>query len=92
MERFFSREAILFLSLLKPYVFWHLGAGCEERMSSSESMRVLFSGDLIGESGDGARLSLIIARISLIIWSLALTMFVRPVSEFVVDSFISCML
>ena len=55
-------------------------------------MRVRFSGDLIGEIGDIAWLSLIIARISVIILSLALTTFARPVSEFVVDSFISGML
>ena len=59
-------------------------------MSSPESERVRFSWDLIGESGDGAWLSLISARISAIISSLA--MFARPVSEFVVDSFFSCVL
>ena len=59
-------------------------------MSSSESERVRFSGDLIGESGDGAWLSLISARISATISSLA--MFARPVSEFVVDSFVICVL
>ena len=61
-------------------------------MSSSESERVRFSGDLIGESGDGAWLSLISARISATISLLALAMFARPVSEFVVDSFVSCVL
>ena len=54
--------------------------------------RVRFSGDLIGESGDGAYLSLISLRISAAISLLALAMFARPVLEFVVDSFVSCML
>ena len=62
------------------------------KVSLSESERVRFSGDLIGESGDGAWLSLISARISATISSLALGMFARPVLEFVVDSFVSCML
>ena len=65
-------------------------------MSSSESERVRFSGDLIGESGEEAWLSLISARISATISALALplplAMFARPVSEFVVDSFVSCVL
>ena len=46
-------------------------------MSSSESERVRFSGDLIGESGDGAWLSLISARISATISLLALAMSAR---------------
>ena len=54
--------------------------------------RVRFSGDLIGESGDEAHLSLISLRISAAISLLALAMFARPVSEFVVDSFVSCVL
>ena len=61
-------------------------------MSSSESERVLFSGDLIGESGDGAWLSHISAKISVTISSLALAMFARTSSEFLVDSFVSCVL
>ena len=44
-------------------------------MPSSESERVRFSGDLIGESGDGTWLSLISARISATISLLALAMF-----------------
>ena len=51
-------------------------------MSSSESKRVRFSVDLIEESGDGAWLSLISARISATISSLAI--FARPVSQFLV--------
>ena len=54
--------------------------------------RVRFSGDFIGEKGDGAHLSLISLRISAAISLLALAMFARPVSEFVVDSFVSCVL
>ena len=54
--------------------------------------RVRFSGDFIGESGNEAYLSLISQRISVAISLLALAMFARPVSEFVVDSFVICML
>ena len=54
--------------------------------------RVRFSGNFIGESGDEAHLSLISVRISAAISLLALAMFARPVSEFVVDSFVSCVL
>lgn len=52
--------------------------------------RICFSGDFIGESGDKAYLSLISLRISATISLLALAMFARPVSEFVVDSFVTC--
>jgi len=93
LVRLVSREVILFLSWLKPSVFWR--AGCEEgMMSSSESERVHFCGDLIGESVDEVWLSSISARISATISTslLALAMFARPVSEFVVDSFVSCVL
>ena len=54
--------------------------------------RVRFSVDFVGESGDGAYLSLISVRISAEISSLALAMFARLVSEFVVDSFVSFVL
>ena len=54
--------------------------------------RVRFSGDFIGERGDEAHLSLISVRISAAISLLALAMFGRPVSEFVVHSFLSCVL
>ena len=60
-------------------------------MFSSES-GVRFSVDFVGESGDGVYLSLISVRISTEISSLTLAMFARPVSEFVVDSFVSCVL
>ena len=53
---------------------------------------VRLSVDFVGESGDGVYLSLISVRISAEISSLALAMFARPVSEFVVDSFVSCVL
>ena len=53
---------------------------------------VRFSVDFVGESGDGVYLSLVSVRISAEISSLALAMFARPVSEFVVDSFVSCVL
>ena len=53
---------------------------------------VRFSVDFVGESGDGVYLSLIPVRISAEISSLALAMFARPVSEFVVDPFVSCVL
>ena len=53
---------------------------------------VRFSVDFVGESGDGVYLSLISVRISTEISSLTLAMFARPVSEFVVDSFVSCVL
>ena len=56
-------------------------------MFSSES-GFRFSVDFVGESGDGVYLSLISTEIS----SLTLAMFARPVSEFVVDSFVSCVL
>ena len=61
-------------------------------MSLFESERVRLSGDLIGESNEGAWLSLISMRISATISSLALAMFARPVLEFVVDFFVSCVL
>ena len=54
--------------------------------------RIRFSGDFIGESGDDAYLSLISLRIPAAISLLALAMFAIPVSEFVVDSFVSCVL
>ena len=54
--------------------------------------RVRFSVDFIGESGDEAYLSLISLRISAAMSLLASAMFPRPVSEFVVDSFVSCVL
>ena len=54
------------------------------------NLRVCFSGDFIGQSGDEAYLSLISLRISAAISLMALAMFARPVSEFVVDSFVSC--
>ena len=54
--------------------------------------RVRFTGDFIGESGDEAYLFLISLRISAAVSLLALAMFARPVSEFVVDSFVSCVL
>ena len=54
--------------------------------------RVRFSEDFIGESGDEVYLSLISLRISVAISLLALAIFARPVSEFVVDSFVSCVL
>ena len=57
-------------------------------MSSSESERVRFSGDLIGERGDRSLTARILASIS----SLALAVFVRPVSEFVVDSSVNSVL
>ena len=50
---------------------------------------VRFSVDFVGESGDGVYISV---RISTEISSLTLAMFARPVSEFVVDSFVSCVL
>ena len=53
---------------------------------------VRFSVDFVGENGDGVYLSLISVRISAEISSLALATFARPVSEFVVDSFVSCVL
>ena len=46
----------------------------------------------IGESGDEAYLSLISVRISATISLLALIMFGGPVLEFVVHSFVSCVL
>ena len=63
-------------------------------LSSSESERVRFSEDLIGESGlDLDCLSCISAWISATISSLALPMFARPVSKFVVHSFaVRCVL
>ena len=51
---------------------------------------VRFSVDFVGESGDGVYLSLVSVRISAEISSLPLAMFARPVSEFVVDSVVSC--
>ena len=45
---------------------------------------VRFSVDFVGESGDGVYLSLISVRNLAEISSLALAMFARPVSEFVV--------
>ena len=53
---------------------------------------VRFSVDFVGENGDGVYLSLISVRISAEISSLALATFARLVSEFVVDSFVSCVL
>ena len=53
---------------------------------------VRFSVAFVGESGAGVDLSLISVRISVEISALALAMFARPVSEFVVDSFVSCVL
>ena len=49
-------------------------------MSSSESERVRFSGDLIGESDDGVWLSLILARISATISSGAPNVNFRKIS------------
>ena len=57
-------------------------------MSSSESERVRFSGDLIGENGDRSLTARNFASIS----PLALAVFVRPVSEFVADSSVSSVL
>ena len=56
------------------------------------NLGVRFSVDFDGESGDGVYLSLISLRISTEISSFTLAMFARPVSEFVVDSFVSCVL
>ena len=53
---------------------------------------VRFSVEFVGESSDGVYLSLISVRTSAEMSSLALAMFARPVSEFVVDSFVSCVL
>ena len=82
-----------FCSSLEPSVLFLSVWGLVLReVCSRLNPRVRFSGDFIGEKGDGAYLSLISLWISAAISLLALAMFARPVSEFVVDSFVSCVL
>ena len=95
LARLVSREAILFLSWFKPSVlFLNVWGLVDREVCYCLNPRVRFSGDFIGESGDEAYLSPISARISAIISTslLPLAMFARPVSEFVVHSFGSCVL